>query len=160
MNRNTLVIALALLVAAGGASAQRIYKWTDEQGRPQFSDRPPPPGVQAEEQRVFSGRAEQVPSFSIRAVAANFPVALYTAEGCGAPCDNARQLLATRGIPFTEHSVEGTEEGLETYRQIFGSPETVPAATVGRQILKGFSEESWHTLLDQAGYPRTAPPPL
>lgn len=156
-----LLLAAALLYGTTSAQAQqRIYKWTNEDGQPQYSDRPPPPGVHVEEQRVFSGRADTVPAFSMRVVAANFPVVLYTSADCGEHCNTARQLLQNRGIPFREVVVEGTEESLAAYRQVFGVPETVPSVLIGREQIKGYAASIWHEKLDEVGYPSIAPPEL
>ena len=44
--RSSLVLLCTLL--AGVASASEIYKWTDKNGRTQYSDRPPPAEYAAE----------------------------------------------------------------------------------------------------------------
>lgn len=44
--RTVLLLCLASLCLP--AAAAELYKWTDEKGRVQYSDRPPPQGVQAE----------------------------------------------------------------------------------------------------------------
>lgn len=50
MTPRTVSIWLLLLLAlgVGSADAQKIYKWVDAQGRVQYTQRPPPQGVQAE----------------------------------------------------------------------------------------------------------------
>lgn len=159
MKKFTTLSTLLLVALSTPALAQKIYKWTDANGHVQFSDRPPPLDVNAEEHRVFSGRPDAVPAYAVRAAAAAHPVTLYTADNCGTLCDRARTLLQSRGIPFTEVNVGDTPESLEAYRSIFGTPETVPATTVGRQQIKGFADQSWNQLLDQAGYPRKPLPP-
>lgn len=152
------LLALALLALSAPAAAQKIYKWTDANGQIQFSDRPPPSDVAAQEQRVFAGTPDTTPGYALRVAMEAHPVTLYTAENCEAVCERARKLLQSRGIPFTEIPVDGSPESLEAYRTIFGTPETVPATTVGSQQLKGFADITWHQLLDQAGYPRTPSP--
>ena len=152
------LLAAALGFGAATANAETVYHWIDERGVKVFSDRPPPSTVEHEVRRVGSRPADQVPAFSVRRAAANFPVALYTTDDCGTPCDQARALLQQRGIPFTEHVVD-TEEDLEAFREVFGPPDEVPAATVGPRQLRNFQESAWHALLDNVGYPREAPPP-
>jgi hypothetical protein len=138
--------------------AESVYHWLDEHGKPVFSDRPPPTAVRAlEQRRVYPGRAEQVPAYSVRRVAADFPVTLYVAQDCGAPCAEARQLLSGRGIPFAEQMIT-TEEDLAAFRAVFGPPDQVPAATIGPRQLRGFAPDPWNRLLDTVGYPREAPP--
>lgn len=50
MVRKLLPVWLILLISlcAGSADAQKIYKWVDAQGRVQYTQRPPPQGVEAE----------------------------------------------------------------------------------------------------------------
>lgn len=154
-----LIVFGVFAVLSSPVWAESVYHWLDKHGKPVFSDRPPPATVGEHEQlRVYSGRAEQVPAYSVRRVAADFPVSLYVAEDCGAPCAQARQLLSERGIPFAEHTIT-TEEDLEAYRAIFGPPDEVPAATIGPRQLRGFAPEPWNRLLDTVGYPREALPP-
>lgn len=44
-------IGFIILLNASTANAQ-IYKWVDEHGKTQYTDRPPPPGVPAEGKRL------------------------------------------------------------------------------------------------------------
>lgn len=160
--KHVAALALCGLVAVlhSAAWADSVYRWLDEQGQPVFSDRPPPKGVGEHERReVFAAPAERVPAYSVRRVAAEFPVTLYVAQDCGAPCAEARQLLSARGIPFSEQMV-ASQEDLDAFRAVFGPPDEVPAATVGPRQLRGFAPGAWHSLLDAVGYPREAPPPL
>lgn len=157
MTGRALVLALATAAFAGGASATKIYQWTDEQGRVQYSDRPPPINTPAQEKRVFSGSPDDTPGYVVRRASEDFPVTLYTSADCGTPCDNARDLLKGRGVPFTEKVLATADDG-KAFETVFGTAPLVPAATVGRQQLKGFSAGSWNSLLDLAGYPKVLVP--
>ncbi len=151
-------IACCLLVACAHVAAQGVYRWTDERGQTVFSDRPPPAIEDAERVRVFAGRPEPVPAYSVRIAAERYPVVLYTGLDCGAPCDSAMQLLRGRGVPFEERMVS-TETELSVFRERFEGSDVVPAATVGSRTLIGFEPGAWNRLLDNAGYPRTPLPP-
>lgn len=157
MKGRVVVFAIAAAAFAGGASAAKIYQWTDEQGRVQYSDRPPPINTPSQEKRVFSGSPDETPGYVVRRASEDFPVTLYTSADCGTLCDNARNLLKARGIPFSE-KVLATEDDGKAFEGVFGSSPQVPAATVGRQQLKGFSASSWNSLLDLAGYPKVLTP--
>lgn len=157
MKGRVVVFAIAAAAFADGASAAKIYQWTDEQGRIQYSDRPPPINTPAQEKRVFSGSPDETPGYSLRRASEEFPVTLYTSADCGVLCDNARNLLNGRGIPFTEKVLATTDDG-KAFEAVFGSAPKVPAATVGQQQLKGFSTASWNSLLDLAGYPKVLAP--
>ena len=82
-----------------------------------------------------------------------YPVTLYTADQC-APCDDARNFLRTRGVPFTEKTVN-SDDDIAAFRQ--QSPDgTAPVVTVGNRKSVGFSQAALAGLLDSAGYPATS----
>lgn len=147
-----IALACLLLTLCAHASGQGIFRWTDEHGRTVFSDRPPPSAEDSERVRVFAGRPDQVPAYRVRIAAERFPVVIYTSIDCATPCDMARQLLQSRGIPFDERSI-ATEDELLAFRDLFEGTDIVPAATVGPRKLKGFEPGAWNRLLDNAGYP-------
>lgn len=157
MIRPALLVPLLVFGPAAGVLAQTTtYRWVDERGQVNFSDQPPPPSVRILEiKRVATaGQNPDRPlSYALGKLATDFPVVLYTSDNCGEPCDAARALLSTRGIPFTESKI-ATEEGLADYRQRFGAPETVPTVSVGTTPYKGFERGEWSRMLDNVGYPK------
>ena len=152
MNLHRAALLFLLFAACAHASAQGIYRWTDEQGRTVFSDRPPPTAEDSERVRVYAGRPDPTPSFRVRVAAERFPVVLYTSNDCAAPCDMARELLRGREVPFDERTIS-TEDELLAFRERFDGSDVVPSATVGPRKLIGFERDSWSRLLDNAGYP-------
>jgi len=154
--------AMVLMAAAGwppDASAQQIYRIVTPDGRVTFSDRAPldsaakaapavalpPGGAQGSEPGTLP--------FELRQATTAYPVTLYTGPECP-PCQSARAMLTTRGIPFAEKTVT-TNEDIEALRRLAGSP-TLPVATIGAQQLRGYSEQEWAQYLDAAGYPQTS----
>ncbi len=87
----------------------------------------------------------------LRQAAARYPVTLYTMKVCD-PCDQARQLLRQRGVPFDEKLVVTSEDGDELARLSGGRD--MPTLSIGAQVLRGLAPDSWNTYLDSAGYPR------
>jgi glutaredoxin len=85
------------------------------------------------------------------------PVTLYVSNTCGELCSDGRQLLANRGIPYTEKNAQENPEDTEKLRALVGALQ-VPVLLVGTRPIKGFSENTWHSALDSAGYPRTKLP--
>jgi glutaredoxin len=156
------VIFAALLGAACAASAQQLYRWTDDQGRVHVTDTPPPPTAKAAQQKQ-TAPASAAPAetanlpYSVRLAAKDSPVTLYTAPDCE-PCGAARSLLNARGVPFREVQV-ADESQQEELRKVAGAL-AVPTLSVGGSVQKGFEEGAYHDLLDIAGYPKTgqAPP--
>lgn len=139
------------------AQAQTVYRIVGPDGKVSFSDKPPADATQraAPAGRAAGAGASDGPSlpFELRQVATRYPVTLYTGLAC-APCDNGRNLLATRGVPFTERTVKTPEDG-EALGRLMGGM-TLPMLTIGAQQVRGFSATEWTQYLDAAGYPKTS----
>jgi len=149
----------ALAACASGAllatatQAQQVHRIVGPDGKVTFSDRAPEDKkAQSTVLSTASGGAASNPALpsELRQVASRFPVTLYTGESCS-PCQQARQLLVQRGVPFTERSVN-TNDDLDALRRLSGES-ALPFGTIGRQQLKGFSDAEWTQYLDAAGYP-------
>lgn len=169
MKPATFLVAVGLLLAAGWAAAQPVYRSTDARGNVSFSDQPPPaPGGAAAKGTTpvagalgpastasptspasAGGAAESLP-YELRRIANRYPVTLYTGTDC-APCIAGRSLLVTRGIPFSERTVT-TREDSETLLNLTGQ-KSLPLLHIGTQLLRGFSDAEWLRYLDAAGYP-------
>lgn len=141
----------ALLATA--TQAQQVHRIVGPDGKVTFSDRAPEDKkAQSTVLSTASGGAASNPALpsELRQIASRFPVTLYTGESCS-PCQQARQLLVQRGVPFTERSVN-TNDDLDALRRLSGDS-ALPFGTIGRQQLKGFSDAEWTQYLDAAGYP-------
>ena len=159
MRPSFLKFALLLMLgsAVSGAHAQ-LYKWVDKDGKISYSDMPPPKDVKDAKQKNYTdnitGPSDDFPFVTRDAMKRN-PVTLY-ANACGAPCDSARELLNTRGIPFTDRNPESDATALDALKEATGG-QSVPALTIGMRVLRGFAEAEWHDALTNSGYPRTNP---
>lgn len=80
------------------------------------------------------------------------PVRLYTNTQCGPNCDEARKLLAGRGIGFQEIAVE-TPPQIEDLRKLSGDT-FVPVLVSGRFVVRGFSPSEYNRALDESGHRR------
>ena len=141
----------ALLATA--AQAQQVHRIVGPDGKVTFSDRAPEDKkAQSTVLSTASGGGASNPALpsELRQVASRFPVTLYTGESCS-PCQQARQLLVQRGVPFTERSVN-TNDDIDALRRLSGES-ALPFGTIGRQQLRGFSDAEWTQYLDAAGYP-------
>ena len=153
----TFALLLALL-CAGMAQAQTTYRWVDQDGKVHYGDRPPPPQAarEVQEKRFNAPSADKQLSYALRLAMGNYPVTLYVSGDCDSACKLARDHLNKRGIPFSEKSVTTNEE-IVALRQLQGGGEVaVPVLQVGTKTVKGFQESGWDSLLDAAGYPKTA----
>lgn len=146
--------ALLLLLAAGAALAQPVYRHVDKNGKVTFSDQRPAADAQAGAPRGSgAGSAGPALPYELRQVAQRYPVTIYTGEDCS-PCAAGRSLLVTRGLPFEERTVK-TNEDVEALQRLSGQA-SLPLLTIGSQQLKGFSDAQWSQYLDAAGYPKSA----
>lgn len=148
-----VALGLAALALAGPAAAQ--YKIVNPDGSVTYTDRAPSAAGNARVTQL--GRSAATPAADaalpagLRQPMQRYPVTLYTAPDC-TPCDNARQYLQRRGIPYSERRV-GTDDDAQALERRVGG-RTVPALTIGAQPLRGYSESDWGAYLDAAGYPR------
>ena len=146
-------VALLLAGVAAGAMAQ-AYKVVGPDGKVTYTDKPPTasaikaPGPGGDTPSAAGGFP-----YETRQAMAKYPVTLYAAKNCG-PCDNARQALRQRGVPFNEYSI-GTDADMNALQARFGEP-TAPVITIGGQTLKGYSASNVASYLDAAGYPAQA----
>lgn len=149
---------LILLILSWAAGAQTVYQWTDKDGAVNYADQPPSKDVKSlREKRLGSANFVETstPSYAMRKAQQDFPVTLYTAPACAAECKAARDFLGKRGVPYTEAPIEPGDTA--KFKQVFGDAEVfVPAVTVGSQKQKGFDDDIWTRLLDEAGYPKFA----
>jgi glutaredoxin len=145
-------LLLSLLISAN-AHAQ-LYKWVGQDGKVTYSDTPPPSSVKKVEEKNIASTsiAAGLPFELATAVKAN-PVTLYTTAKCSA-CDSARSLLQARGIPFTEKTVNSSDDIAQL--QQAGGDKQLPFLTVGRNKQSGFEAESWNTMLSNAAYPESS----
>jgi glutaredoxin len=152
MTRYFLLAGLLILTNAHA----ELYRSIDSSGKVHYSDRP-----LAGAEDVTQVKADKAPTpddslpYETQRARQNFPVTLYVASECGRGCQQARELLNKRGVPFTEKSLL-TQEDIETFRKASGDG-AVPKLMVGKTWINGFAAEQLHKELDIAGYPKTAP---
>lgn len=162
MKPSTIAVAAlaAALLAAFAAQAQTsVYRWVDKDGKVHFSDTPPAEDAKDLKQKQMGGGGaddSQLPYATQMAMRRN-PVTFYSGNACGDLCDSARNLLSSRGIPFSERNAEANPADGEALRKLVGELR-VPVLVIGQNTLKGYEESTWQSALDSAGYPRTRLP--
>ncbi len=151
-----LFFFLCTLVVLGCANAGELYRSIDSSGKVHYSDKPLVGSEDIEKLKLGSEPApdDSLPYETMRAKQ-NFPVTLYAFPDCGAACQQARDLLSKRGIPFTEVNLL-TQEEIDAYRKASGFNDA-PALAIGKTWIRGFLAEQWNKELDVAGYPKSAP---
>lgn len=165
-----LISTSAALLLAASLPGHAQFKVIGPDGRVTYTDRPPAAasGAQVAPMRRDGSSTTTTASVALplelRQAVGRFPVTLYATADC-APCDSGRRLLLARGVPFTERTISDDADAEALARLSDGR--TVPTLTVGKQVLRGFSEADWQSTLDLAAYPResrlprgyVAPPP-
>jgi glutaredoxin len=148
-------LLLLLLLTSPLLHAGEVYRWLDERGNVYYSDQPPPPSAKQTVKVRGKGNVVDVDkeSYEARIARERNPVVLY-ASACGPICDQARDHLNQRGIPFTTKDPSKEPEIAMELKKLVGVME-VPVITVGKTHQKGFDPSSWDSLLDAAGYPKT-----
>ena len=157
--RTSLALAAAVcaLVCSTLTQAQPVYRIVGPDGKVTFSDRAPSEKATP----ALAGSAGAAPvaataaggdlPYALRQTVSRFPVTLYTSADC-APCDSARSLLKSRGVPFTERTVN-TNQDIDVLKSLSGNA-SLPFGTIGGQHLNGFLDTEWTQYLDAAGYPK------
>ena len=152
--RATSLALIALLMAGAASPSLAQYKVIGRDGRITYTDQPPLAAgdqlSQLKTQRIGTSADVSLPA-ELRQVAQRYPVTLYVSANC-APCDQGRQLLRSRGIPHLEKTVITSDDGEALQRLTNGRD--LPALSIGAQVVRGLSSDTWASYLDAAGYPK------
>lgn len=152
MKRAIVCLVLLMPLAYGG----KVYQYKDANGKTVFSD-VPPDGKQAEIKDIKTNSIQTSGGgYALNQAMRSNPVVLWT-NSCGKPCDEARELLRKRGVPYAVRNPEVSDSEREALKKLIGDV-AVPVLQVGTQTRKGLEETGWHAALDQAGYPKIADP--
>jgi len=146
-----------LVLASGVAQAQQMYKWKDDQGVVHYSDTPPPSKAKRVEVKDFSGASTPMTPavplpYALAQAVKNFPVTVYTTPDC-TPCDQAKNALRDRGVPFSEKTVSSAADQARLAKA--GGGDTAPFMTVGSKTVSGYAPGELQAALTAATYPLT-----
>ena len=152
--RLSRLAAVALLLGGTTVAALAQYKIVGPDGKVTYTDKPPT----AADIKVPANGGNAAPAtgglpYETRQAMGKYPVTLYASKSC-TPCDQARQALRQRGVPFNEFSVS-SDADISALQSRFGEA-TMPVITVGGQSMKGYSPNDLSSYLDAAGYPAQA----
>jgi len=149
-----LLMAVLLALTASAVQSQTIYRWVDDKGRVQYSEKPPAgASSRAVEQRVTSvgsqGKSEKPQEMKPRTMAQKPSVTMYMTDWCPY-CRQASAYFRRNGVPFAELDIEKNAAANAEYRRLGGRG--VPLILVGEQRMSGFSEPRMTQMLKAAGY--------
>lgn len=154
MKRLLQSCSILMLLCAGSAHAQ-LYKWVGPDGKITYSDSAPPAAatkVETKSTAIGGINASDLP-FEVAQAMKSHPVTLYTTRNC-APCDEGRRLLTERGVPFSEKTVNSSED-IALFKQVGGDGQ-LPFLTVGKFKERAFEAGAWNNVLTTAGYPESS----
>ncbi|MGS0740719.1 DUF4124 domain-containing protein, partial [Glaciimonas sp. GG7] len=102
-------LVVCLLATPSGQAA--LYKSVGPNGQVTYSDIPPESGKIVEKKSLTTSNESDTSGlpYLLAQAKKNSPVTLYTSAVC-IPCDDGRQLLNRRGIPFSEKTVNNNED--------------------------------------------------
>ena len=141
-----LVLLPAFLTPSHGYA--EIYKWTDENGRVHFGDKPAE-NVSAESVTVevnsYTNVTYDLSQFNSSSTnnGKNAKVVMYSTSWCGY-CKKARAYFEKNGIPFTEYDIETNQRAKKQYDKLGATG--VPVILVGKKRMNGFSESGFSNL--------------
>lgn len=130
-------LVLALIATLPLICSAEIYRWTDENGRVHFGDKP----KDKDKAELLSIKVNSYESVSYEAItpvqgAESKRVVMYSAVWCGY-CKQARQYFQQNGISFVEYDIEKDQRARKAYDSIGGNG--VPVILVGDKRMNGFS---------------------
>ncbi len=148
-----LLAALAVLHLPAHGTSGEIYKWTDENGNIQFSDKPVR-GTQAVNAKKVTPRKDAVINLNAtdvqpverdkrRAQAgtrrSDQKVVLYATEWCPY-CEKARQWFRENGITYTEIDIE-KDAAAKARMKTLNPGGGVPTVQIGEKVIAGYSPQ-------------------
>src|ERR1700738_4357520 len=129
MANHSRTLSLLVLLSCMTSAHAQLYKSVGPDGKVMYSDTPPVEAKRVEAKSVASGASGSsgLP-YELSEAVKKSPVTLYTGAKC-IPCEDGRNLLNARGIPFTEKSVSSSED-VARLRQAGGDTQ-LPLLIVG-----------------------------
>src|SRR5207237_429220 len=119
----SIIACLAALAVTVDCPAQSsVYRWVDKDGNVHFSDAPPSEDATGVTQKRMGGGQvdeNQLP-YATQVATKRNPVTLFSSGGCGEVCASARQLLASRGVPYSERNPQANPADADALKKLIG----------------------------------------
>jgi len=123
-----------------------IYKWTDEDGKTHFGDKPPADV----ESSIIEVKINTYESPDIEAFKNIFnksdKVVMYSASWCGV-CKKAKTYFKSNNVKYSEYDVETSSKGKRDFKRMGGRG--VPIILVGDKRLNGFSKAKFESIYNK-----------
>ena len=156
--KHLLLLGAAFIGLTLSSASFAQYKYVAADGSVTYSDRPAPPDAKAVSGIRSSGALATPPNeelpFAVKQTATKYPIIIYTTAEC-APCAAIKQHLGKRGVPFSEKTLRSATD-MNAFKSLGFTEQSLPAISVGSQKQNGFEATALDSLLDIAGYPKSA----
>jgi glutaredoxin len=156
---SAIVLLIAGLALVLPATAQ-VFKWTDENGKIHYGDKPPdhvkkqdvkinvmsfggPPEI--DEWTAILKRPPAVRGYATTGETG--ALTMYSATWCG-PCRRAKAHLAEKGIAYRDVDIDDSESNKAEFKSYGGGG--VPLFIAGKKRMRGFNPEGLDKLLASA----------
>ncbi len=139
---------LTTLLSSGSLGDSRLYKYTDDNGRVHYTDRPPA-DRQAEtidieiQSHDGQGRVADYTALLSPAETGN-NVTIYTTDWCHV-CKKAKRYMNDESIQYTERDIEKSRKAKREFDRLGGKG--VPVIVVGEKKMHGFSAQKLDALI-------------
>ncbi|MFV1997216.1 MAG: glutaredoxin family protein [Acidiferrobacterales bacterium] len=131
--------------------AERLFKIVDEQGNVTYQTAPPTGDDSVEQRDIYGGEGPAEEEIARERATFDYPVTLYAIKKCK-PCDQAREQLQKRKVPFDEKDPTSDAKLYQKYTKMVDGT-NVPGLSIGENIVADYTEEALGKALDAAGYP-------
>jgi glutaredoxin len=156
MKMPVTLVALSMLIAAGGECSGGVYSYSDSRGALNFVDdasKVPKEyptrlksggllananGLDSARKRVEVAANEPGQTFS-KNTSARADVEVFVTSWCGY-CRKMLGFLQEKGIPFTVRDIERDNNAARAYRELGGNG--VPVVRVGSHVVHGYNPEA------------------
>lgn len=128
---------LILLLVCGSVESAKVKKWTDEQGKVHYGERPPEHATSQE----LNGQVSSIKNDH----QSNDRATLYSASWCGY-CKKARSFMQRNNIAFDEYDIERNSVANREYQSMGGGG--IPFLVHGKESLRGFNPKSYKRFFD------------
>jgi glutaredoxin len=148
------VILITLLICSAFLANAQVYKWTDEQDKVHFGDKPPAQDkVESLDEQVLNQRgnryAKTASMVSITDLYRNKrsdKVVMYTTSSCGY-CAKARKHFTENNISYLEKNIDSSSQYKHEFKKLKGKG--VPLIFMGQYQMSGFSVKGFTRRYDK-----------
>ncbi len=135
-----LPLLISLFLFAEFSHAE-VYKWIDQNGKIQFSDKKPEL-IKAEELKLKVNTYTNV-TFDNSVFDVGPKVVMYSTDWCHY-CKKARQYFKKNNIAYTEYDIDKNKKAKRRYKKMGATG--VPVILVGKKRMNGFNKKGFERI--------------